>query len=120
MLVIREDQLEALGAAIEARQKRRILKHLQEEFADPLYPVDIFDYLYRRAVELGYEEEVHIHRFCRLAPFLGEAPREHPLVRWISTQAANEQMTPAARLRFLENEVMPRLLADRWRRSGRY
>jgi type VI secretion system secreted protein VgrG len=64
-----------------------------------------------------FNQEAHVHRFCRLAPYLGQAPREHPLLRWIAHQAQNERMTPEARLRFLEDEVMPRLIADRWRKT---
>jgi hypothetical protein len=112
VIVIRDDQFAAIGAAAVRRRAERIYARLLEEHED--YPRHVFDAMFHAANELGYHEEQDAYRFCRLAPSLGEADPDNPMLWQVSPELVSPLMEASARLRFVEDEMMPRLLGDGW------
>lgn len=112
MLVIRDDQFAAIGQRAVQRRGDAVFARLQEEFPD--FERRVFDFLFEYAIDLGYQDEEQVYRFCRLAPFLGKADIHHPLWEHASPELCSPLMEAEARLRFAEDEMMPRMLGDQW------
>jgi hypothetical protein len=112
LLVIRDDQFAAIGQRAVKRRGDAVFARLCEEFPD--FERRVFDFLFEYAIDLGYEDEDQVYRYCRLAMFLGKADMDHPLWEHVSPELCSPLMAAKARLAFTEREMMPRLLGDQW------
>ncbi len=113
LLVIRDEQFAAIGARAVRRRGDAVFARLCAEH--PAFAREIFDYLFDFAIQLGYQDEEQVYRYCRLAVFLGGADPAHPLYRQVCPEVSSPLMEAEARLAFTENEMMPRLAGEAWR-----